>query len=135
MASPQRDLTAHIATTLGLTEGLDAFVGEVRPPASGSAGVRQKAVFCRSVGNPPPSLVMGRNNDILVANVQVFIRGNRGQYADTETFARSVWQACHDVDVSGYFKVLVVESEPDDLGRDENDHPMWSLNARMWRQG
>jgi hypothetical protein len=134
MPAPGADVVTRLNSAVAaLTSGTNLFEGPVRPPR---ATVPATAVFVLATGGPPPEPYLGQGIDWRVSNVQATVRGEVGAgFAAGQTLARSVLDAIQRGGLSGYVRVLVVESEPTYLGQDENGHYLWTVNARLGWDG
>ena len=139
MAQPDKDIATALDNLLaGFTQGTDLFFGPVRPfdETASAVIIPHKAIFCTSLGGPPPTR-MFRRPDIRVATVQVRVRGDVGQFEATETIARDVWEKTRDMDVSAggdlsdYISVFAANSEPIQLGQDNQEHWEFAINVEM----
>ena len=77
----------------------------------------------------------GSQSDFSAATVQVLVRGDVGAYALTQTKARSALAAIQRAVISGYVAVYVRESDPNFIGLDDTEHPIFTLNAEMQWKG
>ena len=131
--TPDLDLATHLQT-IGLgTLASDIFAGPTRPP---SASISKASIFCISTGGLPPLPYLdGSQSDFSAATVQVLVRGEVGAYALTQTKARSALAAIQRAVISGYVAVYVRESDPNFIGLDDTEHPIFTLNAEMQWKG
>ncbi len=134
MASPDQELRDFFVTQLTLVSGEDAFTGQEIPAStsSGAGDEKDKALFCRLAAGPilyrtmSAAGVTGRD-----ATVQVLVRGNRDEPAETRDFARSAWDAAEGATIAGFIQVLCREAEPTPFPNDENGRPRWIFNVEM----
>ena len=134
--TPDADLATKIATALGAgyTVGTNIFVGAPRKIGD---GVPHLAIFCNSTGGPSPYQFTpgaGSVSQISYYGVQVFMRGNVEAFLAGQTIVRAIRDGVHKATVSGYINCEVVESDPNFIGEDDLEHPMWTLNVKMWRE-
>jgi hypothetical protein len=131
--TPDFDLATHLATQGLGTVSTDIFAGPQRPS---SAQIPQAVIFCiSSGGSPPVPYLDGSSSDFSAASVQVLVRGDVGAYAAAQVTARLVMVATQRAVIGGYVAVYVNESDPNFLGLDDTEHPMFSINAIMQWKG
>ena len=131
--TPDLDIANHLQTAGLGTVATDIFAGPMKPP---SAQISQSCIFCISTGGLPPSPYLDAStSDYNVATVQVLVRGDVGAYATAQTKANTARAAIQRATVAGYVAVYVRESNPNFIGLDDTEHPMFTLNAEMQWKG
>ncbi len=121
-----------VATRIGtevasLTLGTNLFHGPIRPGST-------LAVFCLLDGGPSPIACLGTEQRAERPNVQIHVRGEKGEYSDGLDVAESVRDAVHYAPLSGYIDVRVIESAPIYLGEEDDGQPRWSMNVDLTRE-
>lgn len=134
MADFGLDLATYIgAQHASLDLAVNIFDGPMRAV---SDAVPAKAVFCLAGGGPPPEPYMdGTAIEERFLRCQIMVRGlpGEGDVGATQTLAREVLALAHRAPLSGYIDVYVEESQPNYLGPDDDEHPLWSINVAAWR--
>lgn len=121
-----------------LSLGVNLFRGYVRAPVSASIGeVPAIAVFVLCLGGTKPVHYMSspsQRTDRLYASVRVFVRMEPNRFGDGEDMARSVWRLLQRNIPNGYLECKCEMSEPEFLGPDDTEHPVWTINLRLERE-
>lgn len=125
------DFSAAMATAGLGTVGTDIYYGGELPY---SATVPAICKFVLLRGGPPPIPLISQN-DIYTFDIQVIVRGERvlknGAWTAAQTAARAVISNMHRASISGYFSCVAINSEPIDIGLDDQEMPRFSCNFRL----
>lgn len=128
MANPIPDAPTDVATFLaaaglGLTLGTNLFSTEQEIPAEPTV----PAVFVRPAGGPPPAPYLGVGKSDHLLQLSILVRGEREKAKEGFAFARSIADKLQMAVISGYYSVLLRESQPVSLGTDDHDAPGWTI--------
>ncbi len=135
MARAWKDISAYLATVvpLGLTEGVNLFVGRVTDEAPDAS------VFCLpGVSLPPQPVLNGAPQDLRFYGVQVLVRGSREGLeaaADLADLVRDALNHAKPLVGAGpdqYTTVELDQASPLRLKEDKNDRPRFSVNVTAW---
>ena len=131
MAASAPDYSVATALqTAGLgTVGTNIFVGGKLPP---SALVPNACIFCLAIGGPQPMKYMGSSDSFYEKDVQIIIRGDRNAINAARTKARAVMTEMQESGIGGYTGNFCLESEPNYLGLDDQEMPVFTINVRLW---
>ncbi len=135
MPRPILDLATALANVLGgsFTLATNVFPSPVRPAGD---GVPDEAIFVGKGTQPPPDKLF-RGKEIRNAAIQIRSRGERGDFDGADILADSIRDATRFMDVSpgsdleDYMSVEAVDSEPNSLGQDDQEHWEHSVNVEM----
>ena len=131
--TPDLDLANHLAAQGLGTVATDIFAGPMKPPSS---QIAKASIFCISTGGlPPVPYLDASTSDFNVATVQVLVRGDVGAYSTAQTKAMNARDAIQRAVIAGYVAVYVRESNPNFIGLDDTEHPMFTLNAELQWKG
>lgn len=127
MKNPPKDLRNHLsAAGLSLTTGTNLFPGLRRAVSS---GIPTNAVFVSGAPGPTPTRVMGEGEEVITTVVIVVLRWN--DWNDGDTKMRDIRDQIQGQTVSGYLDVFAQDTEPTDLGQDEDGNHMFHLGVEM----
>lgn len=124
-----------VSTPVALTSGTNLFAGPERPPAP-EAGMPHQAVFARQY-SASTSPDMGVATDDRFYRLQVLVRGNPDQRAETIALANACLAVCdrNDPSDAGYVWLTSREGGWTDLGVDDTEHPRLSFNVELTFSG
>jgi hypothetical protein len=126
MARVDKTIATHLGTTIAsLTLATNLFNGPVVPG-------NDLAVFCTLNGGPAPFMHLAQSYE-KYSNVRVIVRSAPRGYGAALDLAQEVWTALQgqrqlDAD---WVDLLMVESEPQYLGMDDDDHHLWQMTAQV----
>lgn len=127
MKNPPRDLRNHLsAAGISLTSGTDLFTGQIRAIRK---GVPVNAAFVSGVPGPVPTRVMGEGEEVITTVVVVVLRWNT--WNDGDSKMRDIRDAIQGASISGYLDVFAQDTEPTDLGEDDDGNHMFHLGIEM----
>jgi hypothetical protein len=113
-------------TSVGPTPNL--FRGPRRPHGD---GVPLPAVFVHCGGGPIQRPYLGNSGDFAVSAVQVFIRGDRDQYSESQARGKAILLALHRAALPGVVSCVTREPQPQYLGQDDNGCHHWTVTAEL----
>lgn len=130
--TPDEDVATALQTAGRGTIGTDLFTC---PEEMVTDEVPDACIFCISSGGPSPMPFFDSANgySLYEANVQIIVRGARNTKNTVLPLARNIIDDLHRATISGYVGCLVMESEPNFLGFDDDRHIRYSVNARLWK--
>lgn len=129
--TPDADIATQLQTAGVGTLGSTLFSGPVRPPSS---LVPHAAVFCLADGGPAPEPYLGGATSIYKARVSIYVRGNVGAESTARTLARTALASIQVTKPTGYIRVDAEQSEPQWLGYDDTDHPIFLVSCLCWKE-
>lgn len=114
----------------------NCFVGPVRKAGGYVPG---RAVFVKEYGGMEPSPYMDATRKTYRSfDVQIMVRGDVNQYANTRSLADSVWHkldrastATLSTASTSYVRVICAQSAPIYVGQDDQERDMFSVNIRL----
>lgn len=116
---------------LGLTRGSNLFVSEeipANPFGSGEAGTAVlPRVHVRPAGGPPPAPYFGSGGSDHLLQLSILVRGEREKAQEGFLFARQLASSLQKASIAPYYSVLLRDSQPVSIGRDDHDEPGWSI--------
>lgn len=130
MNAPSIDIqTLLAASSTGLASGTDLFVS--LEPDGGN--IADKIVTVFDTGGLEPATYV----TLLSPNIQVRIRGERGEFEEGYALAELVRDTLHAVSnttVEGTRYIHIIAStDINFLGYDDNNRPVWTVNFRIMR--
>ena len=129
---PAAAVVALLSGGNGLTAGTNLFACAELPPDS---IVPHKCVFAAEYGGAPPQPYLGTNNDLRWIDVQVLVRGDPDKIDDTRALAWAIFPVLQRASSSGYIDVRCKQSAPVYLGKDDTEHPKFSINLTLRFKG
>lgn len=128
---PEVDVAASLAAAGLGTVGTSIFYGPPRSPTE--SGLSSAALWVHPFGGPPPDpfLAASQSGSFFAGNVQVWTLSAPGNFEGGIVTARAVRDALHTKAPAGYAQCLVLESEPNYLGRNEAQQHRWTSNFRL----
>lgn len=130
MTTPALTVANFLAAAGHGTLGTSIFMG---PPRDPSPVMPHKCVFVISTGGPAPMPYIESSGDAWrETDVQIFIRGNAGEFAAGEAFAKAIFETMQFPRLTGFIDCRPMESHPVWLGFDPLDHPRWTVNVLLW---
>jgi hypothetical protein len=129
---PAAAVVALLSGGNGLTAGTNLFSCAELPP---DATVPHKAVFAVEYGGPAPAPLLGVSKDVRSIYVQVLVRGEPDDVDVTRTLAFAVWVSLQRAAPNGYIDCLCNQSAPTYLGKDDTEHPRFSINLQLRYEG
>lgn len=127
MKNPPRDIRNHLAAeSIGLTTGTNLFTGQRRAI---SATMPANAVFVSGAPGPIPTRVMGETEEVITSVVIVVLRWNTWNGGDSKM--RNIRDAIQGAMISGYLDVLAQDTEPTDLGEDDDGNHLFHLGIEV----
>lgn len=115
--NPEEDVATFLAAAgLGLTLGANLFTG---PVLAVGTGVPASAVFCINAPAERPEPFAGSGTSTYAADVEVTIRGAPDARGPARALAASIIEALQMATLSGYHLVLVVDSVPEYVKKDQ----------------
>lgn len=121
-------LDAH---STAVTGGTNLFQGIVRP----SSAVPVECVFVLGDGGRPPDRVLGTAIQINHPHVEIVIRSNGFTSGLTLAWAvQDTLQSASPSTGNAYMDVRVLQSQPNFLSQDKNNHYHWSVNVEVLYQ-
>lgn len=138
MHVPNEDVANALAGAgLGLTLGVNLFAGGYQQVQT---GVPTQAVFCQLFDGygPPQRYLQGNYAEAGVGiqarepRVVVYVRSAKHDYHGGQVLARAAKDALHDVPISGYDAVRVMNPEPLFVSQINDSENIFSFNVHMW---
>jgi hypothetical protein len=129
---PAAAVVALLSGGNGLTAGTNLFACAELPP---DATVPHKAVFAAEYGGLAPMPLIGVGRDIRSMSVQVMVRGEPDDTDGARTLAWAVWNSLQRTAPNGYIDCLCNQSGPVYLGKDDTEHPKFSVNLSLRYEG
>jgi hypothetical protein len=125
MARVDQTITAHLdANVAGLTLATNLFNG----PLQANSGL---AVFCTINGGEAPRMHLGPTYEQM-SNVRVIVRSAPDKYGPALDMAQTVWENLHaQILDADWADMLMLESEPQYLGQDDENQHLWQMTARV----
>lgn len=129
MRNPARDLVDYLDgdSSVGLTKGTNLFSGTMRAVKEGI--VPANAVFVRSAAGADPVRSMRQVEEVLTAVAFVYVRWNTQKGGDAKV--RAIRNTIQGVTISNYIDTFAQDSEPTQLGQDEEGNHMFLLAIEM----
>jgi hypothetical protein len=137
-AAPGETMATFFQTGGFGAKGTDIFIGPERPSdiAKIATGIPPAAIFCRPTGGPAPSPYMHTTRpSMYFCSVQVIVRGEKDSEEATRLKARDMLvrtQAAAGSAVGSFLGTEVMESEPNDVERNDKEQPRYTFNVRLW---
>lgn len=130
MKDPAYDLaTYYITKATGEVWGVNVF-GGVQPTSPNAC-----VTFINTGGYPRDEILNPEVGGLRYPTVMATIRGNQGDYKGAREKAEQVHDKLHKImnfTANGNtYQVCMVEGEPNWLGFDENNRPLWSINFKL----
>lgn len=130
MTSPALTVATFLQTAGHGTLGTNIFIG---PPRDPSTVVPNKCVFVIATGGAAPQPYLEISGDAFrQADLQIFIRGNVGEFAAGETYTKAIFESVQFPSLSGFIDCRPTNSYPLWIGFDPLDHPRWTVNMVFW---
>lgn len=129
---PAAAVVALLSGGNGLTAGTNLFACAELPP---DATVPHKAVFAAEYGGTSPMPLLGVGKDVRAFYVQVLVRGEPDTEDVTRTLAFAVWNSLQKTAPNGYIDCMCNQSGPVYLGKDDTEHPKFSINLQLRFEG
>ena len=132
--TPDADVRDHLDTNVAaLTTGTNLFNSKLRAVGD---GIPVEAVFCMASGGPPPEAYLqgGVGDEARFSAVSCFIRSENRDFSGGQDLARTVRDALHHQDISGYHDVRASETEPIYVGEDDDGNHNWTANFELWHE-
>ena len=107
---------------LGLVAATNLFTAEEIP-----AAVSVPGVYVRPAGGPPPDPYFGSGGSDHIMQVSILVRGQTDKDPEGWALSRAVSDALQKASISPFYSVLLRDSQPVFLGRDDHDAPGWSI--------
>lgn len=132
--------TILAAAGLGLTLGTNLFTGPPKPHINGGP-IPRNAVFIFGVQSFEPRPYFGNGQDYRQFRTNLYVRQAQDQFETGQTLAREAWQALQrNASVTagtytGFFGLLMAESDPQYFGLDDTDNHRWTMTARLMYKG
>jgi len=131
---PEIDIATHIGTQLAAwTLGTNLFHAGVRP-ADEAQLVPAKACFIYPTGGVEPRDFCGEDRAERRSRLQIWVRGDRGDFTETLALARAIRDTVHrsDATLTDYIQIRAMQSEPIPLGLDDQGLPEYSINIEAF---
>lgn len=115
--------------------GQNLFRGYVRAPSPDGVTVPNTALFvlARGGGRPVHYKNADGTKDRLFASVTLFVRADPNHFEDGEDLARAAWKLLQRNIPTGYVECHCLTSEPEYVGLDDTEHPIWTINLELVR--
>ena len=125
----EEDIRTQILAA-GVSNGSSIFIGNVRKPGN---GIPEKAIFITQTGGYAPNEFLGAGafGPYRRVTVQVRVRGEVHDFQVGRDLANSTWDALQAPTISGYVRVVNLQSAPAYAGLDDTEHPEWFFNVLM----
>lgn len=137
MATPIPDSPTLVATylatvgALALTAGTNLFTSEEIPADAALPGSSGKVpgVYVRPAGGPPPDPYFGSGGSDHLFQLSILVRGERDKDPEGWALARGISDSLQKATIAPFYSVLLRDSQPAFLGRDDHDAPGWSIGV------